>query len=290
MEEPIAWQAMLIDWGIKIVIALAIFLIGKMVAGMITGLSMKAMSRARLDDILVSFLGKITYSVLIVCVMVAALSQLGINVTSLLAILGAAGLAVGLALKDSLSNFASGVMIISFKPFKLGDFVSAGGASGTVVEIGLFNTLLNTPDNQRIIVPNASIMNNNITNVNTLGTRRIDLVMGISYGDDIAEAKKIIQGVVEADERVLTEPAFGMAVAELADSSVNLNVRPWCKAEDYWALRWDLIERIKIALEEGGVTIPFPQRDVHIHGGESLGTGTEDEGKAEKASESNAAV
>lgn len=258
-------HTIVIPWGIKILFALAIFVIGKFLAGIFTELARKSMVRARIDDILIKFLGTILYTLLIVCVVMAALSQLGVNITALLAVLGAAGLAVGLALKDSLSNFASGIMIIAFKPFRPGDYVEAGGTNGTVHEIGLFNTLLNTPDNRRVIVPNSSITNNNITNTNALGIRRIDLVIGISYDDDIGKARDIITGVVTSDERVQADPAFSLTVGELGDSSVNLNVRPWCKADDYWGLRWDLIERIKIALEEGGCSIPFPQRDMHVY-------------------------
>lgn len=258
-------HTILIPWSIKLLLALVIFVIGKFLAGIFTELARKSMARARIDDILIKFLGTILYSLLIVCVVIATLSQLGVNITALLAVLGAAGLAVGLALKDSLSNFASGIMIIVFKPFRPGDYVEAGGTNGTVHEIGLFNTMLNTPDNQRVIVPNSSVTNNNITNVNALGIRRIDLVIGISYDDDIGKARDIITGVVTGDERVLADPAFSLTVGELGDSSVNLNVRPWCRADDYWGLRWDLNERLKIALEEGGCSIPFPQRDLHIH-------------------------
>ena len=254
-----------IDWGIKIVIAIAIFIIGKMIARMVANLVKKALQRAGTDAMLVSFLGTITYSVLLIAVLLAAVDSLGVNVTSLMAILGAAGLAVGLALKDSLSNFAAGVMIIIFRPFKIGDFITAGGCSGVVDEIGLFATLMHTGDNQRIIVPNSAILGGNITNTSALPTRRIDLVIGIGYDDNIGKAREIIMAILDADDRVLKDPAAGVAVGELGDSSINLNVRPWVNSGDYWPVRADLLEGIKVKLDEAGISIPYPQQDVHMH-------------------------
>lgn len=195
----------------------------------------------------------------------AAIDTLGVNVTSLLAVLGAAGLAVGLALKDSLSNFAAGVMLMVFRPFRIGDFITAGGTSGVVDEIGLFCVLMRTGDNQRIIIPNSAVFGSTIVNTSALPTRRIDLVIGISYDDNIGTAKQIIENVIKADSRVLENPAPVIAVSELGDSSVNLVVRPWVNTADYWAVRWDLTENIKVKLEEGGISIPFPQRDVHLY-------------------------
>jgi len=254
-----------LDWGIKIVIAIAIFIIGKMIARMVAKLAKAAMQRAGTDTMLVNFLGTIIYTILIIAVMLAAVDSLGVNVTSLMAILGAAGLAVGLALKDSLSNFAAGVMIIIFRPFKIGDFITAGGCSGVVDEIGLFATLMHTGDNQRIIVPNSGILGGNITNTSALPTRRIDLVIGIGYDDNIGQARDIIMAILEAEERVLKDPAPGVAVAELGDSSVNLNVRPWVNSGDYWPTRADILESIKVKLDEAGISIPYPQQDVHMH-------------------------
>jgi len=254
-----------IDWGIKIAIAIAIFIIGKMIARMVANLAKKALQRAGTDTMLVNFLGSIIYSVLIIAVLLAAVDSLGVNVTSLMAILGAAGLAVGLALKDSLSNFAAGVMIIVFRPFKIGDFITAGGCSGVVDEIGLFATLMHTGDNQRIIVPNSGILGGNITNTSALPTRRIDLVIGIGYEDNIGKAREIIMSILDADERVLKDPAAAVAVGDLGDSSVNLNVRPWVNSGDYWPLRADLLEGIKVKLDEAGISIPYPQQDVHMH-------------------------
>jgi small conductance mechanosensitive channel len=254
-----------IPWGIQIIIAVAIFIIGKMIARAVADFSKKPMSKSGMDDMLVKFLSTMIYSVLLIAVVLASVDQLGINITSLLAIVGAAGLAIGLALKDSLSNFAAGVMIIIFRPFKIGDYINAGGSAGTVDEIGLFCTLMHTPDNQRIIIPNSAVIGGTIVNVNTLGTRRVDLVIGISYDDNVGQARDIILGIIDADPRILKDPEAGVAVAELADFSVNFNVRPWVKAEDYWAVRADLLETIKLSLDQAGISIPYPQQDVYMH-------------------------
>lgn len=254
-----------VDWGIQIGIAIAIFYVGKIIARMISNLIEKAMRRADSEEMLVDFVGNISYGILIVAVVLAAVDSLGVNVTSLMAIVAAAGLAIGLALKDSLSNFAAGVMIIIFRPFKAGDFITAGGVSGVVDEIDLFATLMHTPDNQRIIVPNSAIMGGTITNTSALPTRRIDLVFGIGYGDNIGQARDIMMAIIEADERILKDPAPGIAVAELADSSVNLNVRPWVNSADYWTVRADLLEGIKVKFDEVGISIPYPQQDVYMH-------------------------
>jgi small conductance mechanosensitive channel len=266
MESVTNWiSENAIDWGIQIGIAIAIFIIGKIIARMISSLIEKAMRRAGSDELLVDFIGNISYAVLIVAVVLAAIDSPGVNVTSLMAIVAAAGLAIGLALRDSLSNFASGVMIIIFRPFKAGDFITAGGVSGIVDEIDLFATLMHTGDNQRIIVPNASIMGGTITNTSALPTRRVDLVFGIGYDDNIGQARDIMMAIMEADERVLKDPAPAIAVGELANSSVNLNVRPWVNSADYWALRADLLENIKVKFDEVGISIPYPQQDVHMH-------------------------
>ena len=254
-----------IDWGIRLGIALAIFIVGKIVARVLSNLVIKALNRSKTAPMLVNFLGSITYAILLIAVVLAAVDSLGVNVTSLLAIMGAAGLAVGLAMKDSLSNFAAGVMIVIFRPFKTGDFITASGVSGVVDEIGLFATLMHTGDNQRIIVPNSGILGSNITNTSALPTRRIDLVFGIGYDDNIGQARDIMLAVIEADERILKDPAPLIAVAELGDSSVNLNVRPWVNSADYWAVRYELLETIKIKFDEAGISIPYPQRDVHMH-------------------------
>ena len=254
-----------VDWVIQIAIAIAIFIVGKIIARMISNLVEKALTRAGTDNILVGFLGNMTYGVLLIAVVLAAVDSLGVNVTSLMAVLGAAGLAVGLALKDSLGNFAAGVMIIIFRPFKIGDFITAGGVSGVVDEIGLFATLMHTGDNQRMIIPNSGIIGGNITNTSALPTRRVDLVFGIGYDDNIGQARDIIMAVMEADSRILSDPAPAVAVGELADSSVNLNVRPWVNSGDYWPVRADLLEIIKIKFDEAGISIPYPQQDVYMH-------------------------
>ena len=254
-----------IDWGIQIAIAIAIFVVGKILARMLSNLVQKAMRKGGTDAILVGFIGNITYAILLVAVVLAAIDSLGVNVTSLMAIVAAAGLAIGLALKDSLGNFAAGVMIIIFRPFKIGDFITAAGTAGVVDEIGLFATLMHTGDNQRLIVPNSSIINSNITNTSALPTRRIDLVFGISYDDNIGQARDIMMAVMEADERILKDPAPAITVGELADFSVNLNVRPWVNSGDYWPVRADLLENIKVKFDEAGISIPYPQQDVHMH-------------------------
>ncbi len=253
------------EWAIQIGIAIAIFLIGKIIARMIANLVKKGMQRAGSDTILVGFIGNVTYGILLVAVVLAAVDSLGVNVTSLLAIVGAAGLAIGLALKDSLANFAAGVMIIVFRPFKIGDYINAGGTAGVVDEIGLFATLMHSPDNQRIIVPNSGIIGGTITNVSALPTRRVDLVFGISYNDNIGQAREIIKTVMDADERILKDPEAAIVVGELGDNSVNINVRPWVASADYWGVRGDLLEVIKIRFDEAGISIPFPQQDVYMH-------------------------
>jgi small conductance mechanosensitive channel len=254
-----------VDLSIQIGIAIAIFIVGKILARMISNLIEKAMRKAGSDELLVDFIGNISYAILIVAVVLAAVDSLGVNVTSLMAIVAAAGLAIGLALKDSLSNFASGVMIIVFRPFKTGDFITAGGVSGMVDEIDLFATLMHTGDNQRMIVPNSAIMGGTIINTSALDTRRIDLVFGIGYNDNIGQARDIMMTIMEADERIFKDPAPAIVVAELADSSVNLNVRPWVNAADYWPVRADLLEKIKVKFDEEGISIPYPQQDVHMH-------------------------
>lgn len=254
-----------IPWAIKIAMALVIFVIGKWIARAIANALGRGMRRSKMDDMLASFLVNIVYGVLLVAVVLAAIDQLGVSVTSLLAILGAAGLAVGLALKDSLANFAAGVMLLLFRPFKVGDFIDAGGSAGVVDEIQLFCTLMHTGDNCRVIVPNSAIFGGTIVNVSALENRRIDLVIGIGYGDNIATARDVIMRIIEADERILLDPAPGIAVGELADSSVNLNVRPWVRSGDYWPVRADLLENIKVALDANGISIPYPQVDQHVH-------------------------
>lgn len=254
----------LIPWTLRLLTAAAIWFVGKWAAGRLTGLLRQIMTRARLDPMLVTFAGNLINTALLAVVIIAALDHLGVPTTSMLAVFGAAGLAVALALKDSLGNFASGVMLILFRPFKVGDFIEAGGISGVPEEIRMFHTIMRTPDNRQITVPNGQITASAIINFSAKPTRRIDLVFGISYGDDIRKAKSIIEGIIEADARVLKDPAPVIALGELADSSVNINVRPWVKTEEFWDVRADLLENVKIAFDEHGITIPFPQRELHV--------------------------
>lgn len=258
-------DSVVIPWGIHIASALAIFLVGKWIARAVTNGAGKALGRANIDPILSTFLSNILNTVLLVLVIIVALSQLGLNTTSLVALLGAAGLAVGLALKDSLSHFAAGVMLVLFRPFKLGDFVEVGGVSGSVDKITIFSTRLKTPDNKIVTIPNGKVFGNTMTNFSEEATRRIDLVIGIGYGSDLLKAKGILEDIVSRHDNVLKEPGYRIAVSELADSSVNFIVRPWVNAEDFWPVRFELIETIKLRFDAEGIEIPFPQMSVHMN-------------------------
>jgi small conductance mechanosensitive channel len=251
-------------WGLQVLGAIALLLIGRWVAGRIRKLVRRSLERAKTDPTLVPFFANLIYYAVLAAVVIAVLGLFGIETTSFVAILASAGLAVGLALQGTLSNFSAGVMLLVFRPFRPGDYVEVAGAAGSVAEIGLFSTHLNTPDNVHIIVPNSKIFSDTIKNYAANETRRNDLTIGISYGDDIGVAVASVRKVLGADTRVLREPAAVVAVAELGDSSVNLVVRPWCKGSDYWALRFDLTRKLKEELETAGCTIPFPQRDVHL--------------------------
>lgn len=250
---------------LSLALAVAIFIVGRWAAGLFASVLKRVLIRAKVDEILVGFLSGIAHAALFLFVIIAALGQLGIDTTSLVALLGAAGIAVGLALKDSLQNFASGVMLIMFRPFKAGDFVDAGGIMGIVERITVFSTTMRTPDNKEVIVPNGGIYGGVITNFSARETRRVDMVFGISYDSNLLLAKKILQELVDTDERVLKEPAPVIVVGELADSSVNILVRPWVNAADYWGLYWDMQERVKLRFDEEGIGIPFPQLDVHLN-------------------------
>jgi small conductance mechanosensitive channel len=251
-------------YSLNIIGAILIFIVGKWLSRRIANILARILAKNNVDQTLVNFLVNLTYYTLLVLVIVAAAGRLGINTTSFLTIIGAAGLAVGLALKDSLSNFAAGVMLVLFRPFAIGDVVSVAGITAKVENINIFNTHFCSPDNQLIIVPNNKIISDIITNINAKNTRRIDLVVGISYSDDMARTREILAGLAKDDSRVLTDPAPIIAVAELADSSVNLVFRPWVKTTDYWDVRFDLTEKIKNALDAAGISIPFPQQDVHL--------------------------
>lgn len=262
-------QELLINWGIKLGLALAILILGNLLAKSIVGLIKKGMTKKSVDSAVVSFAGSIIHVVLMVVVLIAAMSQVGIDTTSLVAVIGAAGLAIGLALQGSLSNFASGVLIVVLRPFKAGDFIEAGGCMGSVQEVKIFSTTLKTPDNKVVIIPNAAITNGAITNFSAESTRRIDLVVGVSYDADIRQAKDVLTQIVENESRILKEPGYTVAVSELADSSVNFVVRPWVNSTDYWPVYFSLMENIKIKLDEHNIGIPYPQMDIHMHKTES---------------------
>ncbi|MCG6934941.1 MAG: mechanosensitive ion channel [Proteobacteria bacterium] len=261
IQSAIQWVT---TYSFSILGAIIIFFVGRWLTGRITSLLTKLLKKNKVDAALTGFLSNLSYYALMVVVVIAAVGQLGINTTSFLTIVGAAGLAVGLALKDSLNNFASGVMIILFRPFGIGDVITAGGVTGKVQSIAIFNTIMTTGDNQRVIVPNGNIINSVITNITANDTRRIDLVVGIGYGDDIIKTKQVLADIVSADDRIMSEPAPVIAVSELADSSVNLIVRPWVKTSEYWDVYFDLMEKIKQTFDAEGISIPYPQRDVHL--------------------------
>ncbi|OUR65598.1 mechanosensitive ion channel protein MscS [Methylophaga sp. 42_25_T18] len=251
------------DGLMNIIFAAAIVIVGRIAVKWIVKLIRKLMVRADLDPIIINFAGSIANAALLLFVFIAALDQLGVDTTSLIVLLGGAGLAIGLALQGSLQNFAAGVMMIVFRPFRLGDFIEAGGVTGVVEHIAIFSSTLKTGDNREIIIPNGQIYSGAITNYSAKDTRRIDLVFGIGYDDDMLTAKQIMEDILQTHDLVLADPASAVAVAELADSSVNFNVRPWVKSEDYWAVRSDLIEKIKLAFDKNGISIPYPQMDVH---------------------------
>ena len=263
----------LATYGIRVVAAIAILLVGRWLVGLVSRLITKGLTKANIDETLVRFLGKLSYVALLTFVIIAVLAKLGIQTASFVVVLGAAGLAVGLALQGSLANFAAGVLLLIFKPIKVGDFIEAGGAKGSVQEIGIFTTVMNSPDNIRIVIPNAQVTGGNICNYTTNKTRRVDLVMGVSYDDDLKKAREVIEDVLAGDNRILKEPAVTVAVSELADSSVNFVVRPWVNKEDYWAVYFDLTEKLKVTLEEKGLTIPYPQHDIHVIDGSAASGG-----------------
>ncbi len=260
-----AGKDLLIQYGPAVLAALAIFFIGKMVAKWIKRIVARGMTRANVDPLIVGFTTSMVYIGLMVFVVIAALGQLGIHTTSFIAILGAAGLAIGLALQGSLANFAAGFLLIIFRPFKVGDVVEAAGVTGKVDVIQIFTTTLKTPDNKTIIIPNAKLGNDNIINYSTQETRRVDLTVGVSYDADLKEVRSILEDIVARDERILKDPPHQIVVGELADSSVNFFVRVWVKSSDYWDVYFDANETVKLRMDEAGISIPYPQRDVHLY-------------------------
>ncbi len=254
-----------LPWGIRLLLAVAIFYVGRMVVAGVSGLVRRLLQSRGVDDILVGFLVAILRWALLLFVIIAALSQLGINTNSLVAVLGAAGLAIGLSLQSSLSNFAAGVMLIMFRPFRKGDFVEAGGATGIIEHINIFTTTMTTADNKEVIVPNGAIITGTITNYSARATRRVDMVFSVSYGDDLPRAKQLLQEILAGDARILKDPAPVVAVGALGESGVNFLVRPWTSTADYWAVLWDTTEAVKMRFAEAGLAIPYPQVDVHLN-------------------------
>lgn len=259
------FDAYVFPWIVDIALALAIFFVGRWIIKQIMKVVERLLRKSNVEDMLVNFISSIVSVLLLLFVIVAALNQLGVDTTSLIALVGAAGLAIGLSLQDSLKNFAAGVMLVMFKPFREGDFVEAAGVSGIVEHIQIFNTIMRTGDNKEVIIPNGAIYSGVIVNYSARDTRRVDMVFGIGYDDDLRKAKEILNEIIAADERVLKDPAPVIAVSELADSSVNFIVRPWVNAADYWAVLWDTTEAVKLRFDEEGISIPYPQMDVHLH-------------------------
>ena len=255
----------LTNGAINLVIALVIFVVGKWIAKRVQNTLEKLLRKRKVDEVLVDFLGTIASTLIIIVAVIAAVDQMGIPATSFLAVIGAAGLAIGLALKDSLSNFASGVMLVLFRPFGKGDFVDAGGITGTVDEIHLVSTILTTPDNRQVIVPNALMYSSAIINFSAKDTRRVDMAVGVGYNDDLKVAASVLKKVCEDHPKVLSEPATKIFINNLGDSSVDFVVRPWVNSEDYWGVLADVLETAKVELEAAGCNIPYPQTDVHLH-------------------------
>lgn len=258
-------QPLLIDFAIKLIVAIAIIVVGKFIAKMVRQGVIKVMRHKGMDEAIISFISSLLYGMLFFIIIVAAISHLGFNTTSLVAIVGAAGLAIGLALQGSLSNFASGVLLIVFKPFKSGDFIEVAGVAGMVEQILIFSTQLRTGDNKTVIIPNGAITSGTITNYSTKATRRIDLIIGVSYEADLAKTKALLLAIASADERVLKDQTVTVGVSALADSSVNFVVRPWVNSADYWPTYYDLLEKIKTELDNAGIEIPFPQLSIHMN-------------------------
>ena len=251
-------------YGMKIIAAVLIIVVGLWISKIIKSCFLKTLQKKKVDPTLVGFFASMLHGGLVIFVFISAISKLGVQTASFVAVIGAAGLAVGLALQGSLSNFAAGILLILFKPFKVGHFVKAGGEAGVIVEVGIFTTELKTPDNVQIIIPNSTIMGSAITNVSAHPTRRIDITLGVGYGDDLNKAKQIIEDLLAADERVLKDPVATIAVAKLGDSSVEFVIRPWVNSADYWAVKFDFTKAVKEKFDSEGISIPYPQSDVHV--------------------------
>lgn len=270
VDKIVGWlQTEGIDFAIDFAIALAIIIVGRIVVGILVGAIRAAMRKNGVEKTLETFLCNLIRWLLMIVIIIAAIAQLGIQTTSFIAVFGAAGLAIGLALQGSLSNFAAGVLIVLFRPYKVGDWVEAAGVSGSVEQVQILTTILKTGDNKKVVIPNSQIMNSVITNYSANDTRRIDLVVGVSYDDDLDKTRSTLEAIIGADDRILSEPAPQIAVSELADNSVNFVVRPWVNTPDYWSVRFDLIETIKKRFDAEDISFPFPQRDVHLYQAES---------------------
>ncbi|XAW89807.1 small-conductance mechanosensitive channel MscS [Vibrio sp. CDRSL-10 TSBA] len=256
---------LLIQYGVNIISALLILFIGNIIVKVIAGSVSKVLQKKQMDKAVVQFIYGLVRYLLFIIVLIAALGRIGVQTASVVAVIGAAGLAIGLALQGSLSNFAAGVLIVAFRPFKSGDYVEVAGVAGSVDSIHIFQTILKTPDNKMIVLPNSSVIGDSIVNYSRYDTRRVDMLIGVSYKADLKKTKEVMRKVVESDPRVLKDPAVNIAVHALADSSVNLIVRPWVNSADYWPVYWDLTQAIKEALDENGIEIPFPQMDVHLN-------------------------
>lgn len=256
---------LLVQYGVNIISAVLILFIGNIIVKAVANSVSKVLEKKDMDKAVVEFVHGLVRYLLFVIVLIAALGRVGVQTASVVAVIGAAGLAVGLALQGSLSNFAAGVLIVAFRPFKSGDYVEIGGVAGSVEAIQIFQTVLKTPDNKMVVVPNSGVIGSPITNYSRHETRRVDLVIGVSYKSDLKQTKQVIREALEKDARILKDPGMTIGVLALADSSVNFVVRPWCKTADYWDVYFDSTQAIKEALDEAGIEIPFPQMDVHLN-------------------------
>ncbi|MDB2386541.1 mechanosensitive ion channel [Shewanella sp.] len=255
---------LILTYGLKIIFAIIIFFVGKFLSGVVKNITTKLLVKRKADETVVSFVANIAWSLVFVFTIVATLGQVGVQTASLVAVIGAAGLAVGLALQGSLSNFAAGVLMVVLRPCRIGDYVEAAGIAGKVSEITIFSTKLLTPDNKLITAPNSAMMNGTIINYSAMKTRRLDLVIGVSYESNLAETKKVLTSILDNSQYVLDSPSYTVGVSQLADSSINFVVRPWVKGTDYWPAHYELLEQIKTALDEAGIVIPYPQMDLHV--------------------------
>ncbi|EOX3297269.1 mechanosensitive ion channel protein [Vibrio cholerae] len=256
---------LLIQYGVNVISAILILFIGNLVVKGVAGSVANVLKKKEMDKAVVEFIHGLVRYTLFIIVLIAALSRIGVQTASVVAVLGAAGLAVGLALQGSLSNFAAGVLIVAFRPFKAGDYVEIAGGAGSVDSILIFQTVLKTPDNKMVVVPNSAVIGGAITNYSRHATRRVDMVIGVSYKSDLQKTKRVLRETLEKDPRILKDPDITIGVLTLADSSINFVVRPWCKTEDYWKVYYDSMQAIKEALDANGIEIPFPQMDVHLN-------------------------